>query len=140
LPPPDAARQQNDLTNIQLYVSQHFNRETKFNCAQTPDVSNSRTVTIELSIGGAPHQGATTGVDTASLLQEVFAPSSGTVFEFDHYGNLQGQTMAVYRYSYTVNGSARAGTIFANETTGAVLRMTFRGTGTAAHLFCLAQQ
>jgi hypothetical protein len=47
--------------------------------------------------------------------------------------------MAVYNYSFQINGKTRAGSIFADETTGAISRITFRGADRPAHLFCSPQ-
>jgi hypothetical protein len=107
-------------------------------CTQVEPQSNTRTITIELIDPSAPRHGTASTIETAGLFQDVFALSSGTAFEFDHWGMLKGKKMAVYRYSNSINGKTHAGLVYANENTGAISRITFRAADTTAHLFCTA--
>jgi hypothetical protein len=119
------------LENIkQFAISQNLS------CTQVEPPSNTRTITIELLDPSTPHHGTPSGIDTAALFQDVFSVSSGTDFQWDHWGTLRGKKMAVYRYSNQINGKTHAGLVFADENTGAISRITFRGTDSTAHLFC----
>jgi hypothetical protein len=106
---------------------------TDLSCTQAAFPGTSKTITVEFS---GPHGGAASSIDAAGLLQDVFAVSSGTQFEFDHWGSLQGKRQSVYRYSYQINGTTHAGLIYADENTGVISRIVFRGVDTPAHLFC----
>jgi hypothetical protein len=108
-------------------------------CNEVVSASNTRTITVEMIDPTAPRHGTPSSIDTGNLFQDVFAVSSNTDFQWDHWGNLRGKKVAVYRYSNTINGKTHAGLVFADENTGAVSRITFRGTDTTAHLFCTAQ-
>jgi hypothetical protein len=108
-------------------------------CNEVERPTNSRTVTIEMMDPSAPRHGTPTKIDTASLFQNVFAVSSRTEFQFDHWGAIRGKKMAAYRYSNQINGKTYAGSVFADENTGAISRIIFRGMDTTAHLFCTAQ-
>jgi hypothetical protein len=124
------------LETIKQFASAHLEH---LSCNQVEQPSNSKTITVEFLDPSAPHHGTPTGIGTASLFEDVFAVSSATDFEWDHWGMLRGKKVAVYRYSNQINGKTHAGLVFADENTGAISRMTFRGADTAAHLFCLAQ-
>ena len=87
----------------------------------------------------APRHGTPSGIETGNLFENVFSVSSNTDFEWDHWGTLRGKKVAVYRYSNQINGKTHAGLIWADENSGAISRMTFRGMDTTAHLFCAAQ-
>ena len=105
-------------------------------CTQVGSPANSKTITIELSAGAA-HRGTASGIDTSALLENVFAASNGTEFQFDHWGTIRGKQLAAYRYSNRVNGRTHAGLVYADET-GAISRITFRDANAPAHLFCSA--
>jgi hypothetical protein len=121
------------LNNVRQFAS---TLRENLSCVEASSPGSTNTITMEFS--GA-HRGVPSTIDTSSLLQEVFAVSSGAEFHFDHRGTLNGKTMAVYNYSFQINGKTRAGSIFADETTGAISRITFRGADRPAHLFCSPQ-
>jgi hypothetical protein len=127
------------IENIKQFAAAHFDPRENLSCNQVEAQGNTRTVTVEFLDPLAPRHGTPSGIDTTSLFQNVFAASSGTGFEFDHWGNLKGKKLAVYRYSNVMNGKTHAGLVYADPENGAVSRITFRGTDTAAHLFCVAQ-
>jgi hypothetical protein len=128
LAPPDSRAIEN--------VRQFAHSLASLSCTQTTFPGTAKTITVEFS---APRAGAASSIDTVSLLQDVFAVSSGTQFEFDHWGALDGKKLSVYRYSYQINGKTHAGSIYADENTGAIARVVFRGVDTPAHLFCSAK-
>ena len=84
----------------------------------------------------APRHGTPSGIETGNLFENVFSVSSNTDFEWDHWGMLRGKKVAVFRYSNQINGKTHAGLIWADENTGAISRITFRGADATAHLFC----
>jgi hypothetical protein len=127
------------LDNLKQFASAHFERRENLSCTQVDPPVNSKTITVEFLDPSMPHHGTATSIDTANLFQDVFAPSSGTGFEWDHWGTLRGKKMAVYRYSNQINGKTHAGLVFADENTGAISRITFRAEAQTAHLFCSAQ-
>jgi hypothetical protein len=131
--PPDSDRQERTLHNIKQFASAQVDR---LSCTQIASPGSAKTITVEFS--GA-RRGTPSSIETGSLLQEVFAPSSQTEFHWDHWGTINGKAMAVYNYSFQVNGKTRAGSIFADENSGAIARITFRGADAPAHLFCSAQ-
>ena len=134
LTPPDSVRERQTLDNIKQFALTHLDRGATLSCTQIGTPASSRTITIEL----APNQhGALSAIDAGSLLEDVFAPSSGTEFQWDHWSNAKGKIEAVYRYSSRAHGKTRAGLIFADES-GAISRITFRGADAPAHLFCSA--
>jgi hypothetical protein len=133
-PPKLAPPHPQTLENIKQFAP----RES-LSCSQVEQPSNSRTVTIEMVDPSAPHHGTPTNIDTLALFQDVFAPSSGTDFQWDHWGLLKGKKMAIYRYSNQINGKTHAGLVYADENSGAISRIIFRGTDTTAHLFCTLQ-
>ena len=135
---PRPAPDQQTIENIKQFALTHLDRSANLSCTQIGSPSSSKTVTIELSETPA-HRGAATGVDAGALFEDVFAPSSQTEFQWDHWGAIRGKTEAVYRYSNRVNGKTHAGLIYADEATGAISRITFRGADTTAHLFCTAK-
>lgn len=135
LAPPDSAREQQTLDNIKQFAATHLDRSANLSCTQVGAPSSSKTITIELA---PSRHGTASSVDAAGLLEDVFAPSSATEFQWDHWSNGKGKTEAVYRYSSRANGKTRAGLIFADET-GAISRITFRGAEAPAHLFCSAK-
>ncbi len=139
LRPPDPARQQQTVETVRQFALTHLNGQENLSCRQAW-AGTAKTITLDLSDMPGQQPGATTGIDTASLIQNVFALSSGTQFEWDHWGSIGGKKLAVYRYSYQMNGQTHAGSVFADEDTGAISRMTFRGVDTPAHLFCSAQK
>jgi hypothetical protein len=134
-----AAPEPQSLEKIKQFASTHFDLRENLSCNEVERPSNSRTVTVEIVDLSAPRHGIPTRIDTASLFQNVFAISSGTDFEFDHWGTLKSKRTAVYRYSNQINGKTHAGLVYADENTGAISRITFRGTDVTAHLFCTAQ-
>ena len=134
LTPPDSVREQQTLDNIKQFASTHLDRGVNLSCTQVGTPASSRTITIELA---ANQHGTPSAIDASALLEDVFAPSSATEFQWDHWSNVKGKTEAVYRYSSRANGKTRAGLIFADET-GAISRITFRGADAPAHLFCSA--
>jgi hypothetical protein len=140
LTPPDSVRELQTLDNIKQFALTHLDRSANLSCTQIGAPSSSKTITIELA---PSRHGTRSGIDAASLLEDVFAPSSATEFQWDHWSNVKGKTEAVYRYSSRANGKTRAGLIFADET-GAISRIIFRGAAAfrgadaPAHLFCSA--
>jgi hypothetical protein len=132
LAPPDPAREQQTLDNIKQFALTHLDRSANLSCTQVGAPSSSNTITIELA---PARHGTASNIDAPGLLENVFAPSSATEFQWDHWSNIKGKTEAVYRYSGRVAGKTRAGLIFADEN-GAISRMTFRAAGAPAHLFC----
>lgn len=135
LAPPDPAREQQTLDNIKQFAFTHLDRSVNLSCTQLGSPSSSKTITVEFA--PATH-GTVSNIDAAGLLENVFAVSSATEFQWDHWSNLKGRTEAVYRYSNHVAGKTHAGLIFADEATGAISRITFRGADAPAHLFCSA--
>ena len=107
-------------------------------CTQVDSQANSRALTIEFMDPSTPRHGTPSSLETGTLFQDVFAPASGTGFEFDHWAMLRGKKVAVYRYSNQFNGKTHAGLLYADGNTGAISRITFRAE-TNAHLFCTAQ-
>jgi hypothetical protein len=85
------------------------------------------------------HHGAASTVDFLGLLQNLFDASSETQFHWNQWATVNGKTMAVFNYGFQLNGKTHAGLIFADENTGAISRITFRGTDAPAHLFCSPQ-
>jgi hypothetical protein len=138
-PPKLAPPEPRALENIKQFAATHFDPRENLSCTQVEPQGNTRTVTIEFLDPSMPHHGAPSSIETGTLFEEVFAVSSGTGFEFDHWGMLRGKKVAVYRYSNQINGKTHSGLVYADENTGAVSRITFRGTETTAHLFCTAQ-
>jgi hypothetical protein len=134
LAPPDPARDQQTLDNIKQFALTHLNRSANLSCTQVGAPASSKTITIELA---PARHGTPSAIDAAGLAEDVFAPSSVTEFQWDHWSNLKGKTEAVYRYSSRASGKTRAGLIFADEN-GAISRIIFRGADAPAHLFCSA--
>jgi hypothetical protein len=134
-PPKLAAPEPQSLERIKQFATAHLD----FACSEVERPSNSRTITLEIVDLSTPRHGSPSNIDTRSYLQDVFAVSSGTDFEFDHWGLIRGKKNAVYRYSNQINGKTHAGLVYADENTGAISRVTFRGTPATAHLFCTAQ-
>jgi hypothetical protein len=134
LAPPDPAREQQTLDNIKQFAVTHLDRSANLSCTQIGAPASSKTITIELA---PTRHGTASSIDAAGLLEDVFAPSSATEFQWDHWSNVKGKTEAVYRYSSRVAGKTRAGLIFADDT-GAISRIVFRGADAPAHLFCSA--
>ncbi len=134
-----AAPQPQALENIKQFASAHLDPRENLACTEVAAPANTRTITIELIDPASPHHGAPTSIETGVLFQNVFSPSSGTNFEFDHWGTLKGKKMAVYRYSNQISGKTHAGLVYADANTGAISRITFRAADTTAHLFCSAQ-
>ncbi len=130
--PPDSARQEQTISNIRQFAAAHLNRDASLVCTALP--SGTRTMTVEF--GETPHRGAEPNTATTAMVEEVFAPSSGAEFRWDHFASLNGKSLVVYAYSFVMNGKTRAGAVFADESTGSIARMTFRGVDTPAHLFC----
>jgi hypothetical protein len=119
------------LENIKQFAAAQ-----NLSCNQVEPQSNTRTITIELVDPSTPRHGIPSGIDTDALFKDVFSVSSGTDFQWDHWGTIRGKKTAVYRYSNQINGKTHAGLVFADENTGAISRITFRGTDSTAHLFC----
>jgi hypothetical protein len=134
-PPKIAPPQPQTLENIKQFAAAHFDPRESLSCNQVEPQSNSKTVTIEMIDPSMPLHGTPSSIDTVGLFENVFSVSSNTDFEWDHWGTLRGKKLAVYRYSNQINGKTHAGLIYADENTGAISRITFRGTETA-HLFC----
>jgi len=132
LAPPDPQA----LENIKQFASAHLENLA---CNQIEPPSNSKTLTIEFVDPSTPRHGIPSSIKTASLFENVFAASSGTDFEFDHWGTLRGKKMAAYRFSNQINGKTHAGVVYADEKTGAISRIIFRGMDSTALLFCPAQ-
>jgi hypothetical protein len=127
------------LENMKQFASTHFDPRESVSCTQVEPPANTRTITIDFLDPSAPHHGTAPSVDTGALFQDVFAVASGTEFQWDHWGSLRSKKMAVYRFSNRINGKTHAGLVFADESTGAISRMIFRGTDQTAYLFCSAQ-
>lgn len=134
--PPDSSRQEQTIANIRQYAAAHLNRDANLACAQAAASSNTKTMIVEFTSGS--RRAAASNVDTASMIDTVFAPSSGAEFRWDHWATVNGKTLAVYAYSFRAGDRTRAGLIFADEDSGAIARMTFRGEA-PAHLFCSAR-
>jgi hypothetical protein len=135
--PPRLARPEpQTLESIKLFASAHLQ---DLSCNEVPQPGNSKSITIEMVDPTGPRHGTSSSIDTGSMFQDVFAVSSNTDFEFDHWGTLKGKRLAVYRYSNQINGKTHAGMVFADESTGAISRIIFRATDSAAHLFCTTQ-
>jgi hypothetical protein len=132
--PPDAARQEQTISSVKEYAAGHLNRDAHIACSQAA-AGNTHTLTVDFA--EEPHRGLASSADTAAMIDAVFAPASAAEFRWDHYATVGAKTVAVYAYSFVLNGKTHAGTVFANEETGAIARMTFRGE-TPAHLFCSA--
>ncbi len=132
--PPDASRQEQTISSVKEYAAGHLNRDTKFACSQAA-AGNTKTLTVDFA--ETARRGTASNADTAALIETVFAPSSAAEFRWDHYSTVGAKTLAVYAYSFVLNGKTHAGTIFADEDSGAIARMTFRGEA-SAHLFCSA--
>jgi hypothetical protein len=125
------------LENVKQFALMHLGRQENLDCRQMAESAGSpKTIVVELAGTPAANRGTATSVNPASMIQDVFAVSSGTSFGFDHWGTVEGQRRAVYRYGYQVNGKTHSGFIFADENTGAISRITFRGADAPAHLFC----
>ena len=134
IPPP----QPQTLDSVKQFAAAHLDvRETRY-CAEVMAPEKSRTITIDFTETAEHHRGTPSKIDTGSMFENVFAPSAGTDFEFDHWSSFKGKKLAVYRYSNRFNGRAHAGYIWADENTGAIARMMFRAADTTAHLFCSA--
>jgi hypothetical protein len=115
-----------------------FSPPESVSCTQVAPSTNSRTITMEMTdLSTLPH-GTPSSLDTRTLLQDVFSPSSGTGFEFDRWASVKGKKTAVYRYSNRIDGKTHAGLVYADEN-GTISRITFRAADTTAHLFCSAQ-
>jgi len=134
-----APAQPQTLENIKQFAAAHLDPRETFSCTELEPQANSKTVTIEMTDPSTPRHGTPSNFDTGGLLENVFSVSNNTDFEWDHWGMLRGKKVAVYRYSNQINGKTHAGLIYADENTGAISRITFRGADTTAHLFCAAQ-
>ena len=132
---PEPARQDQILENVRQYAMGHLDRAENISCSEAPFAGSAKTITVDFS--GVSH-GTASSIDTASMIRDVFSPSSGAEIYRDHAGTLRGGTVGVYNYSFVSNGKTHAGSIYANEETGAIARITFRGADAAAHLFCSA--
>ena len=135
-----AAAPPQTLENVQHFASSLLERVENLSCRQiAPTAGSPQTIVVEMSGERGVNRGTQTSIDTAALMQDVFAISSATTFEWDHWGTLQGKKLAVYRYSNQINGKTHAGFIFADENTGAISRITFRAAGVSSHLFCSSE-
>jgi hypothetical protein len=134
-PPKLAAPDPRALENIKQFVAEH----EKLSCNQVEPPSNSKTITLEFLDPSTPHHGTPSGIDTASLFQNVFPASNLTDFEFDHWATIRGKKLVAYRFSNVVNGKTHAGSVYADENTGAISRIIFRPADQTAHLFCTPQ-
>ena len=77
-----------------------------------------------------------TGV-VGNLFQDVFSSSSGTEFKWERWAKLRGKIVAVYSYLRREDGrDARAGLIYADETTGDISRIILQGTDVMSSLSC----
>ncbi len=132
LGPPDSMRQEQTLNRIKEFAA----ALDRLSCVQAPSPGSAKTITVEFA--GA-HPGVPSSIDVAGLLQDVFAVSSQAEFHWDHSGTVRGQGLAAYNYSFQINGKTHAGSIYADENTGAISRITFRGADAPAHLFCSSQ-
>jgi len=133
-----APPQPQTLENIKQFAAAHLDPRENLSCTELQPQANTRTVTIEMIDPTMPVHGTRSSIETGSLFDNVFSVSSNTDFEWDHWGMLRGKKLAVYRYSNRINGKTHAGLIYADENSGAISRMTFRGADTNAHLFCAA--
>lgn len=134
LSPPDALRQEQTINNVRQFAAAHLDRHANLSCAQV-SAPQAKTVTVDFS--ATPHRGTPSNFEATAALEEVLAPATGANFEFDHFGTIGGKATAAYRYSYQLEGKTHAGMIYADENTGALARVTFRGS-VPAHLFCSA--
>ena len=125
-PAPDASHQEQTISSIRKYAVEQL---AEVGCVQAA-VPNSKTLTVDFEGG---HRGP--AVEASSLLKEVFAPSSNAQFRFDHFAEIGGKKLAAYAYSYSVAGKNHSGVVYADQETGAIARITFRGES-PAHLFC----
>jgi hypothetical protein len=132
---PDTNRQHETIENVRQWAAVHLNENVA--CTQAAPAGTAKSMVVDFS--ASKHPGAATGVDVAGSVQSIFAVASAADIEFDHWGTLEGQRTAVYRYSYVVNGKTQAGFIFADESTGAIARMIMRVAPVPAHLFCVPQ-
>jgi hypothetical protein len=139
LPPPDSARQAQALESIKRFALTRFAASSDISCQQVSFPGTAKAITMEFSAEPETHPGVPTKIDTVGMIQEIFAVSSATEFTWDHSASVGGRHVAAYRFSYLINGKAHAGTIYADENSGAVSRVTFRGAATPAHLFCSPQ-
>lgn len=135
-PPKLAPAQPQTLENIKQFAAAHFDPRESLSCTQLAPQSISRTVTVEMIDPSMPRHGTPSSIETGGLFENVFSVSSNTDFEWDHWGMLRGKKVAVFRYSNQINGKTHAGLIWADENTGAISRITFRGADATAHLFC----
>ena len=139
LAPPDSARQAQTLESIKRFASTHFADASAVSCQQVSFPGTAKTITMEFSAEPETHPGSPSQIDTAGMIQEIFAVSSATEFTWDHSTSSGGRPVAAYRFSYLISGKAHSGTIFADENSGAISRVTIRGAQTPAHLFCSPQ-
>jgi len=137
-PPRLPAPEPQALENLKQFAAAHFDSRESLSCTQLEAGANTKTITVEFLDPTAPHHGTPTSIDTASLFENVFAVSNNTGFQWNNWGTIRGKKVAVYRYSNQIQGKTHAGLVFADENTGAISRITFRGTDTTAHLFCTA--
>jgi hypothetical protein len=124
------------LENLKQFAVAGFDN---LSCNQVDPQGNTKTITIEFLDPSSPRHGIASSLETGTLFKDVFAISSNTDFEFDHWAMLRGKKVVVYRYSNQINGKTHAGLVYADESSGAVSRITFRAADITAHLFCTAQ-
>ncbi len=136
-PAPDAAQQEQTVRSIKQFATAHLDRHTNLSCAQVATPAGTKTITVDFS--ATAHHGADPNVNVSALLEEVFSTSNAAEFRFDHFGTIAGKHLAAYNYSFQLDGKVHAGSIYADETTGAISRITFRGAEAPAHLFCSAR-
>jgi hypothetical protein len=145
-PPLDSTQQRQVLDRIKKFAETYLVRISDVSCVrwETGIFAPSTNLVIDLAdltTARARAQGdrtLPTGTGVISdLFQDVFSSSSGTEFKWVRWANLRGKIVAVYSYLRPEGGSeARAGLIYADETTGDVSRIILRGTNTLSPLSC----
>jgi hypothetical protein len=136
-PAPDAAQQEQTVRSIKQFATAHLDRHTNLSCVQVATPTGTKTITVDFS--ATAHHGADPNANVSALLEEVFSTSNAAEFRFDHFGTIAGKPLAAYNYSFQLDGKVHAGVIYADETTGAISRIAFRGAEAPAHLFCTAR-
>jgi hypothetical protein len=120
---PDPPKQQQTIDRLKQFV------------ANFPNV-----ICVTLTPGISAQALPAGNVEIESLLQEVFASSSGTLFTWERWANLSGKRIAVYRYALQVNGSVREGWVMAEDETTAPSRIILQPKDVAARFSCAVKR
>ncbi len=172
-PPPDSVEQKRVLAAITEYANNYSARMPDFICTQVTrrfadpsgmefwqrrDVITERLSYFEQKedykvvlinnqpVGDIPHEklgGATSSGEFASVMREIFAPSTGTHFEWERWATLRGRRMHVFsyqveqarsQYSILAEGAERLviayhGLIYADRATNTIAKITLVGDG-----------